>query len=77
LPTTAFSVWRTAPVATISMVSAITPTSSLKSTRAVCPAESVTFDSTPLKPESSTLTTYSPIGAPVIRYAPASVVTPV
>ena len=31
------------------------PTSSLKSTRAVCAAESVTFDCTLLKPDSSTL----------------------
>ena len=56
-PTTAFSVCSTAPVAATSIRSSTAPTSSLKSTRAVCPADSETFDCTVLKPVSSLRTT--------------------
>jgi hypothetical protein len=47
LPTTAFCVCSTAPVATTSIALLDVPTCSLKSTRAVCAADSATVDWTP------------------------------
>ena len=66
IPTTAFSVCSTAPVATTSTRSWMLPTSILKSTRAVWATESVTLDWTPLKPVRPAEMTYSPIGTLVM-----------
>ena len=57
-PTVADSVWRTAATAVTSTVSSTAPTSSLKSSRAVCFASSsMAFVVTVLKPLSSAFTT--------------------
>ena len=66
VPTTAFSVCSSAAVETTSTRSCNAPSSSLKSTRAVCAADNVTVDWTRLKPWSSAAITYTPIGTLVM-----------
>ncbi len=66
-PTVAVSVCRTGDSAVTSTVSSSPPTSILKSRRAICFASSVNgFVDVTLKPVSSDLTTYVPIGTDVI-----------